>query len=88
MNTQTETGCLVDGNIHGIYTYQRVCQIALDVGWRGIMPTDDDIEIAAELADEAIDYLNSNYAEEGYRYDWHDGSVMYWADTEWETVTP
>jgi hypothetical protein len=80
-----ETGCLVDGDVYGIYTYQRLCLEAINYGWRGLHLHRS---TAIELAEEALAYLNENGADPGYRYGWVDGSVYYFSDEEWEIVKP
>jgi hypothetical protein len=82
-----ETGCYVDDTL-GIYTAQRICSFAIGMGWAGLVPTDEDcqedMEYSLSLADEAIDFLNMNNANEGFSFGWHDGGLYYWSDAEWQ----
>lgn len=88
-NQKIEVGCVFDG-VLGVYTTQRVCRFASDLGWDGHVPTDDEIqsdgESALELEDSATEWLNEHIAEEGFTFGWHEGSYFYWSHDEWNQL--
>lgn len=88
-NTKLEVGCVFDGVLGVSTTIQRICQFALDLGWDGRVPTDEDQSDSEEvfgLEDEATEWLNEHIAEEGFTFDWHDGSYFYWSNDEWNQL--
>lgn len=81
------TGCVVDGDIHGVYASALVVTIAKDLGWR--CPDFDLHDWERQWSvDEAEAWLNEHHAEGGHAYGWHDGSFWYLSEAEWEKVGP
>ena len=81
-----DTGCVID-DLWGIYVPQRVCAMAIEAGWRGFVPTDDDsLDFAQELADEATDWLNDNMTDDGFSFGFWNGGFYYWSDEEWQDL--
>lgn len=81
-----DTGCIVD-EMWGIYVPQRVCAMAIEAGWQGLVPIDDEtLQSAYELADEAIEWLNDNMADDGFSYGLWNGGLYYWANDEWQDL--
>lgn len=89
MKQKLEHGCYID-NTRGVYSTIALCELANSFGWDGRVPTEQDVwdqyDEVHDYADEAMDWLNCNVADEDSRFCWYEGSVMYWSNEDWEEV--
>lgn len=81
---QHDVGILIDDS-HGIYVYHATCCIARDFGWTGTMPNWKDFDDVVGACDEALQWMNDEFCEEGIRVDWHDGAIMVQTTEWWES---
>lgn len=80
----TETGCVFDSR-DGIWIYESICDLARVYGWDGTWSQEDNENgNIVDISDEAMEWLDLNVAEDGYRFGWWEGNFMYWSDEEWE----
>jgi hypothetical protein len=79
-----DCGCVVD-SYHGWYVYRVVCEWAQSLGWDGVvLSDDDDIDVLADAADEAMDWVNDHRVTDGVSVGWWEGSVRLWSQADWE----
>lgn len=82
-----EPGVFLEG-YHGVYISQHLCEFAKSRGWDGDVPTDDqiydDYDLVDDIVAQAMDWLDLNVAEDGYRFSWYEGNIMYWSNEDWE----
>lgn len=84
----TETGCIFDSH-RGIYIPQEIVELARDWGWQfdgwqEWEADNDENHDVYELSDQAVDWLNTDVAHDGYSFGWWEGNFMYWSDEEWD----
>ena len=86
---EIETGCIVDG-VLGIYTIQSVLQFAQALGWRGEVPTSEELsdrlDYFLDVEDDALTWLNGAIAKDDHAFGWHDGSFYYWSIDDWQSL--
>lgn len=79
-----DCGCVFDSH-HGWHVYRMVAQWAQSLGWDGVVPSDDDdIDMLADAADDAMDWVNDHRVTDGVSVDWWEGSIMLWSQADWE----
>lgn len=95
--TADDAGCWVDG-LHGWRSIPQMIDIAVSRGWP-IEPSDDVIlelygrdgtmgaEAVAEIAEDALTFMNESIAPQGFAFGWYEGDFMLWSEADWCNVS-